>query len=477
MNSSLRIVGKRFSPPAPAVKNDDDENSPPQDLPQQEQDKDHVEIPRPLPQQEQDKDHVEIPRPEPSTELLLPDGIWPGSDRFSLIVSKACFKGWTQQPSPCCAAASVAGACNASLGLAFDEPAALAFTHVAALYHSMLAEQAAKKMESVARLMGVSTIEPALEALRGALAAEDRSLGGRKEQKCSAKDALATLRTLAEAHHESSSASDGVEGGGEPDARLWSSLLEVLPPNRGAVLEEVAAPSQQQQQQQGEEDALDNDDDEGGGSGDCGAAAAGGGFASKVRSELKTLLSKLGGCEQLAPSVEKPSTWYIGNWGIHAAVRALRGPAFDALDEAAAAADPRLVSLLDAAESGRANLCSLLRSRTLVGLRCKGSAPPPIVVKKADDEEAIEAAWAALKAAFSAPRCCMILHIKGHYALMFALREWVEDDENQQPRRVREVLACRKGQRPTTWIDWSEIHKYITGWAGYNIMEVSAVQP
>ena len=46
----------------------------------------------------------------PTTELLLP--AWPSafSDRFSLVVSKRAFHGWVRQPSPCCAAASVAGA-------------------------------------------------------------------------------------------------------------------------------------------------------------------------------------------------------------------------------------------------------------------------------------------------------------------------------------------------------------------------------
>ena len=56
---------------------------------------------------DQDADEKRV---QPSTELLLP--AWPGAflDRFNLVVSKRAFDGWVRQPSPCCAAASVAGA-------------------------------------------------------------------------------------------------------------------------------------------------------------------------------------------------------------------------------------------------------------------------------------------------------------------------------------------------------------------------------
>ena len=72
---------------------------------------------------EPDRDHADVPRPQPTTELLLPEG-WPATfhDRFSLLVSRHAFDGWAAQPSPCCGAASVAGACNAALGLAHDAP-------------------------------------------------------------------------------------------------------------------------------------------------------------------------------------------------------------------------------------------------------------------------------------------------------------------------------------------------------------------
>ena len=435
----------------------------------------------------EDRDRSTDARPQPSTELLMPDmGIF--KDRFALVVSRHVFDGWVLQPSPCCAAASVAGAANAALGLPHDDELALSHAHIAALYHAMLADQTRKKTEVVARLLGIDSIEPALEALRAQLRAEGRSLGGRKEEGCKAKEAMARLRVLCE---DAMCAEDGDHIGGaggaqvawgtcittdaEAEAQMWAALSEVLPPlplvSTGAGCED------DEDDENVAENLLHHEV----------GTVSGGGFGVKVRSELKTLLTKLGGHEQLTPSNERPSTWAIGNWGMHSAVRALRGPAFeegDAVFSVASESDPRLASLrANAAESGRAALCSLLRCRTLVGQRCKGqAAPPPIVLRKADDDGAIEAAWVALKAAFSQPRCCLILHQKGHYALVFAMREWVEDTVGdgmtaEPPRRVRELLTCRKGQRPTLWVDWTEVHGFIAGWSGYAIMEVSAVPP
>jgi hypothetical protein len=36
------------------------------------------------------------------------------------------------------------------------------------------------------------------------------------------------------------------------------------------------------------------------------------------------------------------------------------------------------------------------------------------------------------------------------------------------------IIIILKGQRPTAWIDWSEVHKTLSGWAGYAIIEIAA---
>ena len=174
---------------------------------------------------------------------------------------------------------------------------------------------------------------------------------------------------------------------------------------------------------------------------------------------------------------------------MHLAVRELASSVtFDADADADADADddPRLVSLRSGG-AARAALCARLRCRTLVGIKVKGQVAPPILLRKADSAERVEEAWGAFKAAFSAPRTCLLLHQKNHYSLVFALREWTEpppaedaaataaaDGASREGRRVRELLTCRKGQRPTVWIDWTEVHRYISGWSGYAVMQISA---
>ena len=51
-------------------------------------------------------------------KLLLPNIIFPYLVKtFSISYSQGLLDGWVPQHSPCCAATSVAGACNAMLGL------------------------------------------------------------------------------------------------------------------------------------------------------------------------------------------------------------------------------------------------------------------------------------------------------------------------------------------------------------------------
>ena len=173
---------------------------------------------------------------------------------------------------------------------------------------------------------------------------------------------------------------------------------------------------------------------------------------------------------------------------MHSAVRELGSSVtFDGTADADADADadedPRLVSLRSGG-AARAALCARLRCRTLVGLKVKGQAAPPILLRKADDAAAVDAAWSALKAAFSTPSASLLLHQENHYSLIFALREWAEPptegaatDDGAAPgegKRVRELLSCRKGQRPAVWVEWTEVHRYLSGWSGYALMQISA---
>lgn len=63
----------------------------------------------------------------------------------------------------------------------------------------------------------------------------------------------------------------------------------------------------------------------------------------------------------------------------------------------------------------------------------------------------------------------LLFHLKNHYALVFALREW-EAPGNQ---KVRQLLTARKGQRPTAWVDFEDARQTMLGWEGYKMMSVS----
>lgn len=61
----------------------------------------------------------------------------------------------------------------------------------------------------------------------------------------------------------------------------------------------------------------------------------------------------------------------------------------------------------------------------------------------------------------------LLFHLKNHYALIFAFREWYQHEEQ---RHHRQILTARKGQRPTAWIDFLEVREVLLSWEGYKIM-------
>lgn len=52
----------------------------------------------------------------------------------------------------------------------------------------------------------------------------------------------------------------------------------------------------------------------------------------------------------------------------------------------------------------------------------------------------------------------LLFHLTNHYALVFAWREW----QDEEPMRLRrQILTARKGQRPSAWIDFEEVRKIL----------------
>jgi hypothetical protein len=478
---------------------------------------------------DQDFDDTALGRVEPSIELLHPPE-WadPSVDKLSVAFSRAVFDGWVRQPSPCCAAASVAGATNAALGLRAADAEALSHAHIAGIMHGLLAEQAAKRRATVERLLGGAAVEPAIQALRELLATEGRSLGGRKESGCKPKEALAKIRALCatRAAPEPAVADDATTStvadattNAVTDMNIWAALRDIFPP-ASAESSALDGPSGDAD---GERDDADEADDDLGGaetlmaglslpgsdadrtlpgsSADWTLPGSGADDGLRARRELRGLLAKLAGMEQLSATSPRLSTAMIGNWGITGAVSAMRDRRFLNWH------DPRLRPLqqqqlapacadeeeerprTDAAPCADDEVVPLARvvraaerigARTLASVRLRGTPAPPIVLSKHDSAEEIELAWRKLRGAFVVPASALLLHHRNHYALIFAMREWwctptaAAECAEPQPERVRQILTARKGQRPTTWMDWTEVHSTLSGWAGYAIIEISA---
>jgi hypothetical protein len=68
------------------------------------------------------------------------------------------------------------------------------------------------------------------------------------------------------------------------------------------------------------------------------------------------------------------------------------------------------------------------------------------------------------------PNEVLLFHLKNHYALVFACREWVDSGTGEC---VRQLLSARKGQRPTAWLDFAEAREVMLGWDGYKMVALS----
>ena len=217
--------------------------------------------------------------------------------------------------------------------------------------------------------------------------------------------------------------------------------------------------------------------------------------------DLMALLKNIAGLKKLC--AERPSTAAIGNWGILQAVARM----------STECAEPSL------GKDG-------VQARLFLGKKKMKTSKIDVPVARTDDASKIASQWDALRAAFSHEEQCLLFHLKNHYALIFAMREWTEmvedpleaqgkaagaapcteapgdsvsrgdtpteapgdsvsrgDTSSAEPeprtscrlvkKVTRQILTARKGQRPTAWIDFSEVRNQVLGWEGYKIMALS----
>jgi len=206
--------------------------------------------------------------------------------------------------------------------------------------------------------------------------------------------------------------------------------------------------------------------------------AGGGQFSWKK--ELGEWFHGLGGLEKI--SAARPSTAAFGNLGVLKALRHYNDTRFD-------------VDVSGSLFMGVGRVSKAKGEREYVGL------------SRSDSPKQIESQWAALREAFLAKDSVLLFHLKNHYALIFAMREWEEplpqahdkdaeraengEQAQQEPsskvassdqqgamedskgfRAVRQILTSRRGQRPSAWVDFEEARQTMLGWSGYKIMHI-----
>ena len=331
------------------------------------------------------------------------------------------FDGWVKQTAPACAAASVAGAVNACRGIiSREDPSMLRQDDVLVILRQILVTRASKRQARMERLLMLPEggLKPLLDELCRMLADEGKPLGGLKGKCTTATGAVKRLAKLAKTTEE------GEGGAAIAAARLRETMADD---------DSAATPA-----------AVGSDDDENGNDDEDEDKSQKGMQKWKWRKDAKLLLSSLGGLIKL--DRKRPSTGAFGNWGISEAI--------DRIVDA-----PKLAGCDDG-----------FKSNLLVGKRAKGVA---IGLSAKDSEAKIAADWSKLWAAFMDPDTVIIYHLKNHYALVYALRHWVEVDEGTSSRRVvREVLTSRRGQTPKSWIAWEDCRATMLGYSGYKMIAI-----
>ncbi|KAH8057848.1 hypothetical protein JL722_6388 [Aureococcus anophagefferens] len=526
-----------------------------------------------------DKDGVECDTKDAEdldvTQTLL--GLWggrlPGLEErvttFACAVDSALLAAWVKQPSPCCAAAALAGAMNALARVGRRDARAMQPLEILATMRGLLRDTVAKKRASFERKLGAD-LGPLLAAVADRVALDGKRFGAstKKEAAASvtAKYLLGAVRAEVEARGDAIAAAverqRNVEQGlapapapeadaadaDEPPApvfcRLWELYEEDAARKRAEAekrrLEAEASGAAVVDDDDDRDDDDDDDDDDGEPPEDdeaapeaaappapavapaAGARAAepeaarrrarrrrarapsrkkshlGAARAAKPwawKADLGDILKKCDGIAKTCaerPST-RPSTAAFGNWGlIHAAEQLARDELFDdvwAGDDASTAAGEPRVDEPAAPAAGAADAVAFLRLDpeplwacpkapvatvrvTLFAGAAKRGSAMACPLRRGDGGPEVEAQWGKLHAVFLDPRACLLFHLKNHDALIYALRDWVDTSDPAKPRRVRQMLTARKGQRPSAWIDWLEARETMLNWAGYKMMVV-----
>ena len=119
---------------------------------------------------------------------------------FGVAFNSDVFRAWVKQPSPCCGAASVAGAINAITNTHRNNESALNYTHIIKIYGHLFEDAIRKKTQSFNRKLGCCSDESIDSFITGPLAAQlqesGKEIGGKKGVCATKKTVMSALTSI-----------------------------------------------------------------------------------------------------------------------------------------------------------------------------------------------------------------------------------------------------------------------------------------
>ncbi|CAK0799852.1 unnamed protein product [Prorocentrum cordatum] len=447
--------------------------------------------------------------------------------------NKSLLDGWLVQPSPCCAAASVAGSFNALWGLCRRDAGHFTVRECADLMADHCDVLRAKKQSRLERLLGVheGALDEFLAALDARLAAEGLEWAARAGPKAVTKPAA--MRASRAVLRAASAAAGGARSTERPtgeapgaDGAPTAEVAAAERPAHGAAADQpvegaeqaaaerpadgapsaeaVAAerPAQRAADHpaEGAEGAVAERLTDGAAAKECAIAAEAAALRRSVFAALGEVLGEDSGREAdgLADEGDAEEEEEVEGAGggtqlpqESALVQLAGGPdwkkelqelltkrkaVFKLRAQKPNTSEVGTWGIKQAAQDlAEARGLGTVRVRCLMGRKgsMRGLVAP---LSKGDTQSSIDQQWDALKAAFSSPSSVLLFHLTNHYALIFAWREWTEQPEGDRPAaQRRQVLTARKGQRPSAWIEFEEVRRTMLGWSGYHILQLQRV--
>lgn len=246
--------------------------------------------------------------------------------QFGFHYNKKVFDGWVKQPSPCCAAAAVAGAWNALSNRHRNDVKALSHTDILNVYEQLLRDMIISKKKSFERRLGAS-IDSLIVMIRGELKLMGRFIGGKKKLGVTKRVLIQILKIIASKYKLNGDAdvlSESLDASTKNvDTREPKSSVELITELMGGSGITVTAIENNKIGTDSDDDEEESDtaDD------DVLEIPKLGEINKKSSTKLKpwdwtadllTLLKNMSGIVKLRD--ERPSTAAIGNWGIISAV-------------------------------------------------------------------------------------------------------------------------------------------------------------